>query len=198
MDSLNTMRDAGTRYEDLMGYYHDLRVTGHRVGNIYYRTYQTKDGALAVGCLSNRLRMRLADVLGVDDIRFKPGYDPSSDEAKEFGDKLIATAEHLMMQKTVAEWLELLDKAGVPAGPVRFVEELLDDDQVASNGLAVDLEHSLAGSLTMVGPMIKMNESPLEAQGASPALGEHSAEILREAGYSDEQIDHLIRDGITL
>ena len=112
-----------------------------------------------MACLSDRLRKRVADVLGLDDPRFEPDYDPFSEEAQTRGDELVAEAEALFREKTVDEWLEVWDGAGVPAGPVRFVQEMLDDEQVSANGLAVDLEHSLAGRVRMVGPMIQMSKS---------------------------------------
>ena len=99
------------------------------------------------------------------------------------------------LQKSVSDWLEVLDAAGVPAGPVRFVEELLDDEQVTSNGLVVELEHSLAGTVTMVGPILKMSETPLRAQSASPALGEGTIDILHGLGYDDDDLSKLREKG---
>ena len=96
-----------------------------------------------------------------------------------------------MTGRDLEEWLAVLDEAGVPAGPVRFVDELVTDEQVIANGLVVELEHSMVGPLKMVGPMIKMTETPLEAKRASPALGEHSDEVLGELGYSPPEIQHL-------
>ena len=57
---------------------------------------------------------------------------------------------------------------------MRYIQEMADDEQVSANGLVVDLEHSLAGPVKMVGPMIQMIETPLEARAASPGLGEHN------------------------
>ncbi len=168
-----------------------------RVGNIYYRTYQASDGVLAIACLSDRLRKRAADLLGLDDIRFQPGYDPMSEEARIFGEKLVAQAEVVFLTKTVDEWLKLFDSVGVPAGPVRFVEELLDDEQVIANGLVVELEHSLAGPLKMVGPTLTMSDSPLEVKLASPALGEHTDEILTSLGLGEAEIRSLREGGVT-
>ncbi len=192
---LGAMREAGASYEEIDEQY-QLMMNPFRRGNVYYRTYQAKDGALAVACLSDRLRKRVADVLGLDDPRFEPGYDPFSQEAQERGDELVAEAEALFRERTVDEWLAVWDEVGVPAGPVRFIQEMLDDEQVAANGLAVDLEHSLAGRVRMVGPMIQMSKSPLEARSASPALGEHTDEVLREAGYSESQIEALRGNGV--
>ncbi len=193
---LGELRENGRSYDDMLELVR-RRIHALRVGNIYYRTYMAKDGPIAVGCLSNPLRKRLLGVLGLEDIRFEPGYDPFSERAQAFGEKLVAQAEAIVRRKTVGEWLELLDKAGVPAGPVRFVEELVDDEQVLANGLVVELEHSLAGAMKMVGPLLSMSETPLKPRSASPALGQHSDEILKSLGYSDDAIRRLKDEGIT-
>ena len=195
---LEAMRAAGASYEEIDAQRQQM-LNPWRRGNVYYRTYQAKDGALAVGCLSDRLRKRVADVLGLDDPRFEPGYDQFSEAAAKRNEELAAEAETLFREKTVAEWLETFDRVGVPAGPVRYVEEMLDDEQVTANGLRVELDHSLAGRVKMVGPMIQMSQTPLEARSASPALGEHTNEILGAMGYSeDEIVAEMKQDGVTI
>ena len=193
---LEAMRAAGASYEEIDAQRQQM-LNPWRRGNVYYRTYQAKDGALAVGCLSDRLRKRVADVLGLDDPRFEPGYDQFSEAAAKRNEEVAAEAETLFREKTVAEWLETFDRVGVPAGPVRYVEEMLDDEQVTANGLRVELDHSLAGRVKMVGPMIQMSQTPLEARSASPALGEHTNEILSAIGYSEADIARLRQDGVT-
>ncbi len=120
-----------------------------------------------------------------------------SEEARIFGEKLVAQAEVVFLTKTVDEWLKLFDNVGVPAGPVRFVEELLDDEQVIANGLVVELEPSLAGPLKMVGPTLTMSDSPLEVKLASPALGEHTDDILTSLGLGEAEIRSLREGGVT-
>ena len=193
---LNAMRESGASYEDMHEQYVQI-VSPWRGGNIYYRTYQARDGALAVACLSDRLRKRVADVLGIDDPRFSPGFDPFDEETIAYSEKLVEKAEELFRERTVREWLDIFDGVGVPAGPVRYIQELLEDEQVEANGLSVELEHSLAGRVKMVGPVIGMSETPLEATSASPALGEHTDEILQSLGYSPEEVSGLKTDGIT-
>ena len=192
---LDAMRESGASYEEIDNQHQEM-LNPWRGGNLYYRTYQASDGAIAVACLSDRLRKRVAEVLDIDDPAFEPGYDRFTDEAVELHQRLMKHAEKLFAEKTVDEWLQVFDSVGVPAGPVSYIQELVEDEHVAENGLVVELEHSLAGRVKMAGPMIQMSETPLEAQGASPALGEHTDEILRAMGYSEEEIDGLKGGGI--
>ena len=193
---LNAMRESGASYEDMHEQYVQI-VSPWRGANIYYRTYQARDGALAVACLSDRLRKRVADVLGIDDPRFSPGFDPFDEETIAHSEELVKQAESKFRERTVEEWLETFDSVGVPAGPVRYIQELMADEQVKANGLSVELEHSLAGPVKMVGPIIGMSETPLEATSASPALGEHTDEILSAMGFSQREISSMKADGVT-
>ena len=198
-ESMQLMKDAGVPYADIHAYYREHFDSRRGRGfSIYYRTYQTADGVLAVGCLSDPLRKRLIDLLGLHDIRFEPNYDMYSEESRLFYEKLNTQMEEIFRQKSVSEWLCLLDDAGVPAGPVRFVEELVDDEQVISNGQVIELEHSVVGKVKMVGPLVRMSETPLEPILASPALGEHTDSILAACGYTAERIQELRELGITI
>ena len=196
LELLTILREQGLGYEEILEHYREVK---NRLAiNWYYRTYQTKDGVLAVACLSDNLRSRLASVLGLDDSwRQQRGYYSSGNKDQESGEQIVKKAEEVFLRKTTTEWLALLDEVGVPVGQVRFVEELVNDEQVIANDLVVELEHSVAGKHKMVGPLMKMSETPLEARIASPALGEHTAEILEQLGYRAEEIQRLKEDGIT-
>ena len=195
-EQLERLRREGAGYRKIDDVYRD-KLGPVRVGNIYYRTYQASDGLLAVGCLSDSLRKKLLRVLGLEDIRFEEGYDPATEASRAFGEALVSRAEAILRRRTVAEWVSAFDEAGVPAGPVRFVEELIDDPQVVANGLVVEMEHAVAGALRMVGPLMGMSETPLEIERASPALGQHTDEVLRSLGYSEAEVLDLKGRGVT-
>ena len=192
-ESLDAMRAADTPYPDLLEVYQAQHFQSP--GNIYYRFFQTADGMLVVGCLNAALRQKLLDVIGLHDIRFDEGYDQHSPEAAEFGERLMRDAEAVFRGKTNDEWLTLLDSAGVPAGPVRFVEELFDHPQVEANNFAVDVNHRDLGNVRMAGPLVSFSDTPLQA-GDLPALGEHTDEVLGELGYAAEEIGRWRQEGV--
>ncbi|TAK59055.1 MAG: hypothetical protein EPO22_10545 [Dehalococcoidia bacterium] len=169
------------------------------VGNIYYRCYKTADGFVAVGCLSTPLRKKLLGAIGLEDWRIgRPpeDADPNDPEVKAFGEDLVARAEAIFIARTTDEWLRVLDAAGVPAGPLKFTEELLEDPQVLENDFVTTVDHPIMGPVRMHGPMLQMSETPLAVQGPSPTLGEHTDDVLRELGYDDACIERLRSAGV--
>jgi len=167
-------------------------------GNIYYRVYQTADGFMAMGALSQALRIKVLAATGLRDPRFHEDgtWEMAPEGWGEAGPKLVAEAEALYRTKTTEEWGQLFEKFGVPAGPVYFVEELFGHPQTAANGLEVELEHPLLGHMRMVGPPFQMSGTPLAPQGPSPMLGEHTDAVLASAGYSEAEVAALREGGV--
>ena len=195
LESLNAMRAGGAPYPEVLDAYEAQHFQSP--GNIYYRFFQTANGIIVVGCLNTALRKRLLDVIGLHDIRFDEGYDQYSQEAAEFGERLMSNAEAVFAAKTTGEWLDLLDHAGVPAGPVRFVEELFDHPQVLENNMVVDVQHRDLGTVRIAGPVVAFSDTPLQA-GPLAALGEHTDEVLEELGYQPAEIDRWRQSGVIL
>ena len=83
----------------------------------------------------------------------------------------------------------------MPVAPLKFVEEMVFDEQAIANGLIVEQEHPLAGSVRTAGPIFKMTDSPTAAEKPSPMLGQHTSEVLSEIVYNDSEIETLIESG---
>ncbi|MDP9238247.1 MAG: CoA transferase [Chloroflexota bacterium] len=193
---INELRQAGAPYKQQLEVFAGVRPV---IGNIYYRCFQTADGFVAVGCLSTPLRVKLLGALKLEDWRV--GKRPEEVDVTDpgtiaFCKQLVKDAEALFASKTTDEWLAILDRAGVPAGPLKYTEELLEDPQVLENGYITSVDHPLMGPIRMAGPMIQMSETPLAARGASPTLGQHTDDVLRELGYDDARIDALREAGV--
>lgn len=101
-----------------------------------------------------------------------------------------------MAQRTTKEWLAAFDWATVPAGPCQSVDQLADDPQVLANELVAGLEHPVAGSISMVGPVVRMAGTPATARYASPTIGQHNDEILAEVRYFEAEIADLRSSGV--
>ena len=195
LDDIADKRASSAPYPELLAVSPGSRRQRHHA-NVYYRVYLTKDGPISVGCLSDPLRRQLLDTLGLTDIGLEPNYNPNTPEAQAYARNLEDQAQELFHQKTSAEWLAILEGRGIPAGPVRFVEELFDDPQIQSNGLVIEVEHRDAGAVKMIGALAQFSETPLSAESPSPALGEHTQEILQELGYSEAEVHRWKEAGI--
>jgi crotonobetainyl-CoA:carnitine CoA-transferase CaiB-like acyl-CoA transferase len=167
--------------------------------NNYYRIYETKDALIAIGCLQNKQRRGLRDALGVDDPTVEGAtYDWFSEAVRDVHHRLTDVMETTFRSRTTAEWLVALDANDVPCGAVKWPEELYDDPHTVANGLMVDLEHEVLGTIRMPAPPVRMSETPAEATTAPPALGAHSAEVLRELGYDDDAVARMFGAGVVL
>ena len=164
--------------------------------NLYYRCYETADAEVAVACLSPALRRRFMEVIGIEDPRLDLPGGLTSPEATELSVLVLAATEIRLKERTTAEWLHDFDAAGVPAGPVNRVFELVDDPQVAANGLVVELEHPTAGAVRMLGPVIRPVGSEAAPRDVSPGIGQHGDEVLAELGYPPDEVERLRAGGV--
>ncbi|MDO9443927.1 MAG: CoA transferase, partial [Dehalococcoidia bacterium] len=166
------------------------RLAVAQLGNIYYRNYLTKDGAIAVGNLSASLRQKMRDVLGIEYDRrdHDPAYNPRDPQTIEDGNALTARVEKMIAAETSEHWVQLFEAAGVPCGELNFTEELDQHPQIIENEYVVHLDHDLSGPQSMVSPPHRMSASPPKVRSASPPLGRDTDAILSSAGYTADQI----------
>src|SRR6185369_15460972 len=97
-----------------------------------------------------------------------------------------------------AEWLAALDAAGVPAGPVLSIAEVLEHPQTLARDMVPEVEHTALGSVRTLGLPLKLSASPGGVRRGAPLLGEHTREVLAEHGYSAGEIDALVAAGAAL
>jgi formyl-CoA transferase len=195
LEALAALRRNGASYLEMQAL-RNRSVRRAVAGNIYYRYYRTKDSYISIGCLSPELQRRFRETLGVVDPRTEPGFDMATDEGYQRMRAFVGEAEGLMRARTTDAWIALLLERRIPCAPVLFPEETIDDPQVAANDYVIELQHEILGPYRTFAPAVRMDGTPTEAQGAAPPLGAHTAEVLREAGLSEELIGELIDAGV--
>jgi crotonobetainyl-CoA:carnitine CoA-transferase CaiB-like acyl-CoA transferase len=159
-----------------------------------YQAFHAKDGWINIGGANQKNWESLCDALGhpewKDDARFRTNADRMKNLRA-----LVDTMNDVLETRTRAEWLEVLDRAGVPAGPVHDMGEALSHPQVIARGMVVEVDHPKSGKSKALGCPVHFSRTPARVERAAPQLGEHTREILRDAGYDDAQIDDMVRDG---
>ena len=193
---LHTVQAAMQRGDDIADIYAARRaLMPELAGNVYYRPYKTNDGYVVIGCLGPGPRARLREALGFHDPRYEPGFDPA--RLKDVAAELVGICEAKFLEKSTEEWIGFLDARDVAVGPLKFIEEMWADPQVAANGFLEEYDHTLLGPLRGPSPMVRMSGTPTRIQRASPALGEHTEDVLCEAGFTPEQVAEFRERGVT-
>jgi formyl-CoA transferase len=199
LDKIGDMRKQNRPWKEQLA----LRAERLIPANIYYRAYPTADSYLIVACLNNPTRVKFLEITGLQDFRMVDGrlitaVDPSEDtpERRERLRALVADAEAVIRARTTQQWLDVLTKAKIPAGPLRFPEEVFFDEQILANGYIERLEHPIAGAYRTVSPPVRMSKSPLSIQSTAPTFGQHTREVLAGIGYEAPEIDRLVERGV--
>lgn len=159
-----------------------------------YQAFRTKDGWINIGGANQANWERIAEVLGHPEWRDDPRFRTNSDRMRNL-EALVAAMNAVLVTRTRAQWIEAFDAAGVPVGPVHSIGEALAHPQTQARGMVVDLVHPQAGPTKALGCPLHFSDTPTSIERPAPLLGEHTREVLREYGYSDEQIDALAAEG---
>jgi crotonobetainyl-CoA:carnitine CoA-transferase CaiB-like acyl-CoA transferase len=153
-----------------------------------YGVFETKDSYIIVAFPPLK---KLGEVIG------EPSFLELDEEVDAWikRDEIFAKTRQHLKERTTAEWLEAFTKADIWVGPVYSYADLLADPQVKHNGTFVEYEHPTEGRVKTPGFPIKFSKTPSTVSRGAPLAGEHSREVLLEAGYRNEEIDEFIRTG---
>ena len=157
--------------------------------------YTTSDGYMNVAAAGKAIWKRLCDAVNRPDLFDHPDYRDATGRAKN-RKALNAEIDRILLQKTSAEWVEILNAAGVPSGPIYTMDQVFADPQVKHLGVATPVKHPRLGTLYLLGQAVKLSRTPASLAAASPERGEHSEEVLREAGYDAAAIEQFKAKGI--
>jgi crotonobetainyl-CoA:carnitine CoA-transferase CaiB-like acyl-CoA transferase len=191
---LAELRAAGRPYTEQAALTPQIRPPG--TVNVYYRTYATRDAALAVACGSPALRRAFIRVVGLSDEALDR---PIADRAKEVEhyQALRRRVETIVATRTTADWQATLEAAGVPAAGVKLPLELLDDEQPLANGMLHDLTHPVLGPVRVLAPPLGLNGPGFVPAEATAPFGSETRTILGELRFTDAEIETLLAEGVT-
>lgn len=172
-----------------------------RIGNRYeaiypYDSFQARDGYVIIACGNDKLYGLLKNVLQI-----------SALEDEKFKSNLDRVAHHAKLKEIIECWTRDLDidtivsmllDAGIPSAPINTIDRVTQDPHIAgAREMFVDIEHPVAGKITMTGNQVKFTHNKATIRMPAPTLGQHNYEVLKERlNYSDEKIEKLIRSGI--
>lgn len=160
-----------------------------RAGNAHqnvvpYQVFAASDGHLIVAVGNDSQYRAYCEVLGRPDLGVHPDYATNSQRLIN-RDALIAELEEIMKTRTRDEWIESLQKVGVPSGPINNLKQVFEEPQVKAREMWRTLPHPVAGTAPTTASPIRFSDTPVQYRMAPPLLGQHTEEILEELGLKD-------------
>ena len=162
-----------------------------------YQAFEASDGYINIGGANQSNWERIADALGHPEWRNDPRFADNTARMRN-RDALVQAMNAVLRTQTRSHWMDVFDAAGVPAGPVHSLGEALEHPQTRARGMVVDLVHPDAGATRAIGCPVHLSRTPAHITRSAPRLGEHTREVLREAGYADAEIDALAAEGAVI
>lgn len=159
-----------------------------------YQAMQTADGWINVGAANQANWLRLVEVVDRPELAEDPRFIDNAGRMQNLA-SLIEILTNSFKQHDTVEWLARLEAAGVPAGPVLSIGDMLQDPQVRAREMVLEVDHSRLGRTKTLGSPVKFSTTPTSVRRGAPLLGEHTREILDEYGYSQREIDALASAG---
>ena len=160
-----------------------------------YQTLRAKDGWINLGIANDSLWARYCGAIDRHDLRDDPRF-ATAPARVEHRAELIPIVVEITAQRTIQEWMNLLGGAGVPCGRIRNIAEVCTHPQLIDRGKVVECSHPTADTVRMIGLPIELSDTPGRVQIAPPLLGEHTDSILRETGYTDDDIRSFRARGV--
>jgi crotonobetainyl-CoA:carnitine CoA-transferase CaiB-like acyl-CoA transferase len=160
------------------------------------RPYPTSDGHLCVLVYNDKQWKSFTDAIGRPEIMQDARFATQASRAGNIS-VIYAFLAELFLTRTTSEWIEMLEKADIPVTRLNSIEDLVADPHLAATGFFTMEAHPSEGTVRTMRTPTDWSESQPGAQAPAPRLGEHSAAVLREAGYSDAEISELAKRGVT-
>jgi len=160
-----------------------------------YQAFSTADGWITVGAANQANWLRLVEVIEAPELVQDQRFTENSDRMAHL-DELTEVLQPYFQRRTSADWLTRFGKAGLPAGPIHNMGEVLENEQTNARDMVVEVPHRTLGSTKAIGAPVKFSRTSGEVRRGAPVLGEHTREVLGEIGYSSEEIEGMELAGI--
>ncbi len=169
-------------------------VSQQRAASFIDLIYETKDGHMSVAVMTNPQWKALAEVTGHPEWLDDPRFATTELRDLNINDRL-ELIQSVLVERTTDEWMAVLEPAGVPCAPVLHRKDMIHHPQVQASGIVTEHDHPVAGRLRQARNAARFSETVPEHRFGAPQLGEHTDEILREAGFSDAEIVQMREQG---
>ncbi len=160
-----------------------------------YQALCTADGYMNLGAANQRTWEAFCRAVGLEDLlndeRFTTNADRKASESE-----LAGLLEETLSTQPTAYWVGLLEDAGVPAGPIYNLDQVYADPHVQARNMLVELEDPQLGTIKHIGVPVKLSGTPGSIRHRAPDLGEHTREVLEEAGYEAAEVENLVEHGV--
>ncbi|MEM6548347.1 MAG: CoA transferase [Pseudomonadota bacterium] len=165
--------------------------------NAPYQAFETADGWINIGAANQANWERLVALIGAEGLAADPRF-ADNDGRMANRPALEAALNAIFRSRSTEDWLSALEAGGLPAGPVLSIAEMHRDPQTLAREMVTATEHPVAGPVETIGLPVKFSATPGGIGRSAPLLGQHTREVLTEAGYAPAEIDAMLRTGSAL
>jgi crotonobetainyl-CoA:carnitine CoA-transferase CaiB-like acyl-CoA transferase len=171
-----------------------------RMGNAHanivpYQVFESCDGHLILAVGNDKQYAKFCEIAGHPEWATDPRFRSNADRVRH-RQELVPLIAEVLRQKPRQHWLGQLEAAKVPCGAINRLDEVFEDPQIQARGMTVPMAHPLSDQLKVVANPIKLSATPVQYRRPPPLLGQHTAELLDEAGLSADEIEALRAQGV--
>lgn len=160
-----------------------------------YQAFPTQDGWLNIGAMSQATWVGTCAALGLPDMATDPRF-ASNGQRMSNRELMVETMSQVLRQQPTEHWVAAFERAGVPAGPVKNMQQVLEDPQTLARDMVIKVDHPVAGEIDALGLPIKFSRGNGVTRRGAPLYGQHTAEIMRDLGYDGTDIQRLADAGV--